>query len=268
VQGFRARVALLMEDWATAATYANKARQGYTLMTGTAYSATTSFSTLGNSEWMWGSLIPASQATIYASFFSHMDIRTGGYAALGGQKKITKALYDQIPATDIRKTVFTVPTPTNLTSTSDPGYNQKKFQVPTAGSWAADYLYMSVAEMYLIEAEALQRQGNDAGARTVLQTLITTRNPSYSAAAFSGTALLNEILLQRRIELWGEGWSLMDIKRLNQGLNRPTGTGNHGAPSYDPGVYTTSPADPRFLMRIPQRELDSNGSMTANDQNP
>src|SRR5450759_1802791 len=91
---------------------------------------------------MWGSLIPASEATIYASFFSHIDIRTGGYAALGGQKKITKALYDFIPTGDVRKTVFTTPTSTNLTSSSDPGYNQKKFQVPVAGSWAADYLYM------------------------------------------------------------------------------------------------------------------------------
>lgn len=265
IQGFRARVALLMEDWATAATYANKARQGYTLMTGTSYAALTAFSSLANSEWMWGSSIPASEATIYASFFSHMDIRTGGYAALGTQKKITKALYDQIPATDVRKTVFTAPA---AATTSDPAYDQKKFQVPVAGSWAADYLYMSVAEMYLIEAEALNRQGNDAGSRTVLQTLITTRNPSYSATSFSGAALLSEILLQRRIELWGEGWSLMDIKRLNQGLNRPTGSGNHGAPSYDPGVYTTNAADPRFLMRIPQRELDSNTAMTPADQNP
>src|ERR1035437_1630946 len=268
IQGFRARVALLMEDWPTAATYANKARQGYTLMTAAQYPATNAFSSLSNSEWIWGSLIPASEATIYASFFSHMDIRTGGYAALGGQKKITKALYDLIPTGDVRKTVFTTPTSTNLTSSSDPGYNQKKHQVPTAGSWAADYLYMRAAEMYLIEAEALTRQGQDATARTVLETLIKTRNPAYSAASFSGASLLNEILLQRRIELWGEGFSLMDIKRLNQGLNRPTGTGNHGAPSFDPGVYTTSPADPRFLMRIPQRELDNNTSLTPADQNP
>src|ERR1035437_1176005 len=179
VQGFRARVALLMEDWPTAATYANKARQGYALLTAAQYPAFSSFSTIGTSEWIWGSLIPASQATIYASFFSHMDIRTGGYAALGGQKKITKALYDLIPTGDVRKTVFTTPTSTNLTSSSDPGYNKKKPQVPTAGSWPADYLYMRAAEMYLIEAEALNRQGQDATARTVVETLIKTRNPAY-----------------------------------------------------------------------------------------
>jgi starch-binding outer membrane protein, SusD/RagB family len=265
IRGFRARTALLMEDWATAATYANRARTGYTLMTAADYTSTAAFSSIQNPEWMWGSNISAADATIYASFFSHMDIRTGGYAALGGQKKITKSLYDQIPTGDVRKAVFNSPA---TATTANPAYNQLKHQVPTAGSWGGDYLYMRAAEMYLIEAEALARQGSDAAARTVLETLIKTRYPAYSAALFSGSALVNEILLQRRIELWGEGFSLMDIKRLNQGLNRPTGAGNHGAPNFDPSVYTTGPADPRFLMRIPQRELDNNAKMTPADQNP
>jgi hypothetical protein len=265
VQGYRARVALVMEDWATAATYANKARQGYTLMTAAQYPTTSAFSSISNPEWMWGSAIPADQATIYASFFSHMDIRTGGYAALGQQKKITKALYDQIPTGDVRQTVFRTP---GTGTTSNPDYNQLKHQVPTAGSWAADYLYMRAAEMYLIEAEALARQGQEAPARTVLETLVKTRFPSYSAAGFSGQALVSEILLQRRIELWGEGFSLIDIKRLNQGLNRPTGPGNHGSPNFNPGVTTTSAGDARMIFRIPQRELDNNSNMTPADQNP
>lgn len=265
VQGFRARVALVMEEWTTAATYANKARQGYTLMTSANYAQRSAFSSISNPEWMWGSLISSSDATIYASFFSHIDISTGGYAALGGQKKITKELYDQINAGDIRKKVFRAPG-SGVAANVD--YNQLKFQVPTAGSWAGDYVYMRAAEMYLIEAEALSRQNNDAQARNVLERLIKTRFPAYDASGFSGSSLTNEILLQRRIELWGEGFALIDIKRLNQGLNRARGTGNHGAPSFDPGVYTTSPADPRFLMRIPRRELDNNSSLTASDQNP
>ncbi|MGV3530681.1 MAG: RagB/SusD family nutrient uptake outer membrane protein [Flavisolibacter sp.] len=266
VQGFRARTALMMEDWATAATYANKARQGYPLLTGAAYTARTAFSSISTPEWMWGSRIPASEATIYASFFSHMDISTGGYAALGSQKKITKALYDQIPATDVRKQIFKTP---GTGTTSDPDYNQHKFQVPdVTNRWDADYVYMRAAEMYLIEAEALARQGQTGPAITVLESLVKTRNPNYSAAGLSGNDLINEILLQRRIELWGEGWALLDIKRLDQGLNRPSGPGNHGAPNFDPGVYTTQPEDPRFLMRIPQRELDNNSSMTPADQNP
>lgn len=263
VHGFQARVALLKEDWATAATKANAARQGYTLMSTAQYQG--GFSQISNPEWMWGSTIPASEATIYASFFSHMDINTGGYAALGQQKKITKALYDQIPVGDVRRTVFKTP---GTGTATNPDYNQLKFRVPTPGSWAADYVYMRAAEMYLIEAEALARQGQDANARTVLETLVKSRYPAYSAAGFSGTALTNEILLQRRIELWGEGFALMDIKRLKTGLNRPTGAGNHGAPNYNPSVYTTGAADNRFLMRIPTKELEANGNMSSADQNP
>lgn len=265
VQGYRARVALVMEDWTTAATYAAKARTGSTLMTTTQYTATSAFSSIAGPECMWGSLIPSAEATIYASFYSHMDVATAGYAALGGQKKITKALYDLIPATDIRKSCFTLPT---STSTSYPAYTQIKMRVPTPGSWAADYTYMRASEMYLIEAEALSRKGDDAGARAALQTLGVARDASFSAATLAGPTLLAAILLQRRIELWGEGFSMIDIKRLKTGLNRPTGAGNHGSPSLDPIVYTLADADPKFVLRIPKRELDNNTSMTPADQNP
>jgi hypothetical protein len=263
VRGFQARVALLEEDWATAATKANQARQGYSLMSQSEYQD--GFSQISNPEWMWGSLITSDKATIYASFFSHIDITNQGYAYLGTQKKITKWLYDQIPVGDVRKTVFKTP---GTGAGADPDYNQHKFHVVTPGSWAADYLYMRASEMYLIEAEALARQNQDAQARTVLEEMVQARNPAYSAGSLNGIDLLNEILLQRRIELWGEGFSLMDIKRLKTGLNRPTGPGNHGSPNLDPSVYTLPDGDPKFLMRIPQRELDNNPAMTSADQNP
>jgi len=262
VQGIRARVALQMEDFPTAATYANKARQGYSLMSRAQY--TQGFSTRTNPEWMWGMEVNTEQATIYASFFSHIDETTGGYAALGTQKKITKALYDQIAAGDVRKDVFQG---TTGATSRNPVYNQRKFKVPTAGSWAADYLFMRVAEMYLIEAEALARTGKPDEARTVLETMVKARYADY-AAPQTGQDLINEILLQRRIELWGEGLSLLDIKRLKTGLNRPTGNGNHGTPNLDAVVYTMPDQDPRFLMRIPQREINANESMTEADQNP
>jgi hypothetical protein len=263
-QGFRARVALLQEDWATAATYANKARQGFTPMSATVYPTRSAFSNITNPEWIWGSYITADLATVYASFFSHMDVGLTSYAQLGGQKKITKALYDQIPTGDVRKTVFQA----TSGSTTNPQYNQLKHRLPSVSSWAADYLYMRAAEMYLIEAEALARQGQDAQAKTVLTSLISTRYAPYDVSSLSNTGLINEILLQRRIELWGEGFSLIDIKRLKTGLNRPTGTGNHGTPNFDPVTYTVADGSGRFLMRIPQAELDVNPGMTAADQNP
>jgi starch-binding outer membrane protein, SusD/RagB family len=266
VQGIRARVALQMEDYPTAATYANKARQGYAPMSTAQYQQ--GFSSVTNPEWIWGMQVINDQSTILASFFSHIDVTVFGYAQAGNmQKKITKALYDQIPAGDVRKTVFRAP---GTGAGVNPDYNQNKFRVQDPTSWAGDYLFMRASEMYLIEAEALARQGagQEAAAKTVLETLVKARYPAYSAAALSGAALINEILLQRRIELWGEGVSLLDIKRLKTGLNRPSGAGNHGTPNLNPNLFTLPDQDPKFLMKIPQRELDANKAMTIADQNP
>jgi len=266
--GLRARVALQMEDFGAAATHANAARQGHTLMTATQYNAANAFSDMGaNNEWIWGLEINTEQATIYASYYSHIDVATGGYAALGTQKKITKWLYDQIEDGDVRKDGFRPP---GTGTSSYPDYNQNKLRVPSPGSWAADYGLMRAGEMYLIEAEALLRQSaaNEDQARTVLESLVKVRYPAYDASGLTGQALLDEIWLQRRIELWGEGFALWDIKRLKQGLNRPTGPGNHGAPNFNPRLYTLPAEDAQFLFRIPQPELANNENMTDADQNP
>ena len=74
--------------------------------------------------------------------------------------------------------------------------------------------------------------------------------------------------MQRRIELWGEGFSLIDIKRSGAGLNRTTGANNHGAPNFNPIVYTLPAASPLYLMKIPQREIDNNPLIPAGAQNP
>ena len=262
VQGIRARVSLTMENWADAATYANKARTGYTPMPSNMY--TDGFNSISNPEWMWGMEVNTTQATVYASFFSHMDANAFDYAQLGGQKKITKSLFDKINPSDVRYKVFKKP---GTGTTNLPDYCQNKFHLANPSAWAGDYLFMRASEMYLIEAEALARQGNTAAAKTTLETLIKARYAGYAAPS-AAPALLDEILLQRRIELWGEGFSLFDIKRLKTGLNRPTGAGNHGSPNFDPKVYVLPPGDPQMIMKIPQTELDVNLSMTAADQNP
>lgn len=264
-QGIRARVALTMEDWPTASSYANKARTGYTPMGSTDYKK--GFNSISSPEWMWGAEVITDQATIYASFFSHMDAQANGgvsYAGLGGQKKITKELYDKINTADVRYTLFKKPG----TGTSGvPDYCQTKFRLANPASWAADYLYMRASEMYLIEAEALARQGSDAAAKTVLETLVKARYAGYSAPA-SGSALLDEIITQRRIELWGEGFGFFDMKRLKNGLNRPTGAGNHGSPSFNPSVTTFADRDYRLAYKIPNKEFETNTAFTTADQNP
>ena len=120
---------------------------------------------------------------------------------------------------------------------------------------------MRSSEMYLIEAEAKVRLGDNAGAATVLSALIKTRDASYVTSTKTGTALLDEILLHRRIELWGEGHRFLDLKRMNAPLNR--NGANHIASVVL--LYDVAPGDVRWEFLIPRREINAN---TAIVQNP
>lgn len=257
VYGMQARVYLSMEKWMEAEQAANAALAGYSLMSNADYKA--GFSNINNSEWMWGADINSESTTIYASFFSMMDNTTPGYAgALGVYKLISKKLYDQIPATDVRKQVFNDPAST--INADLPGYAQLKFIDP--GGFTGDYVYMRVAEMYLIKAEAQARQNKDQDAQQTLYTLISNRDAGYVKSTNTGQALIDEIILQKRIELWGEGITFLDIKRLKEGINR-TGS-NHRSDA----TLVIPAEDPKLTYKIPQREFETNLNMPASQQNP
>lgn len=264
VKGIQARVALQMENYERAATKANEARQGYTLMSAANYQAGFGKAT---SEWMWGLEIPNDQSTIYASFFSHMANTAGGYAGLGSQKLVTRELYEAMSATDARKALVQTPVADN--KGTYPNYSSLKFRLPVTGSWAADYVMMRAGEMFLIEAEALARLGRESEAVTTLETLIKARDAAYVAPATSGQELIEEILLQRRLELWGEGFSILDLKRLNRPVKRMVGTAANGEHVEALIlVKERSITDPQILFRIPQDELNNNKALSPSDQNP
>jgi len=254
--GIYARVALEMGLWEKAKRQAELAAQDYPLMPPDTY--TSGFNDANNVEWMWGSSLSAEQYTAQSiiCFFSHVDQDCPGYASVGATRSITKALYDQIPDTDIRKQVF------NATSRI-----QEKFHVADPTGFDADNLFMRSSEMYLIQAEAEWALGNYPAAKSVLEDLVTARDPSYTApAATADSSFVKEVWKQRRIELWGEGFGYRDMKRQMHGLHRPTGAGNHS-----PGIATLINAeknDPRLLLKIPQTEIDVNDAIGPDDQNP
>lgn len=257
-QGIYARVALVMNDWATARTMASNAINNTSaqLMDSTTYRA--GFNSNTNVEFMWASALSPGQTQDFGnkSFFSFVDAAApSSYAGAGTWRKITKKLQDTIPGTDVRK----------LTFASD--RKQTKFRLAgTQYTW--DVLYMRLAEMYLISAEAKARLA-DASGVTDLETLVKKRNPNYSFATTpytKGSDLLAEVLVQRRIELWLEGFGYIDIQRLKQPLARPTGTGNHTVQN---ALVLTLPAGSnQFLFKIPQSELDANDNIGPSDQNP
>ena len=111
-----------------------------------------------------------------------------------------------------------------------------------------------IAEVYLNRAEALATPGsavlNEAAALADLNTILTARG--LTAVALTGTALYEEILRQRRLELAFEGHRFWDLKRLGRDIVK--------APHYNTVTFT----DARILAAIPQREVDGNPNLKQN----
>lgn len=247
-QGIKARVALTTGNYATASAMANAARTGF-------QPTDDNLSGMNDSndrEWMWGAVLIDEQQTSYASFFSHIDPYFGGYATLGNHKLLSTAVYNFMSATDERKQTFVTIGAKQRVGTKFSGW----------GEWTNDYLFMRAGEMFLIEAEALARQGQDAAAQTVLFNLIKFRDPAYVKSTLTGDALIQHILMHRRADLWGEGQRFFDLKRLNLPLERH----NLGHTESLWNAAGSFPAgDKNFTFLIPKQEIDANPLMVQNE---
>ena len=109
---------------------------------------------------------------------------------------------------------------------------------------------LRIAEVYLNRAEARATPGSpvfdEAAALADLNLILTNRG--LTAVALTGSALYEEIIRQRRIELAFEGHRFFDLKRLGRDLIK--------SPHYNNVMFT----DFRILAPIPQREVDINPS--------
>ena len=212
--------------------------------------------------WMWGIDFTTDNTMALASFWGHMDIFTFSYAGVGDYKGMDRSLWEQIPGSDVRKGQFA-----DAFGNGDllPVWKFWDSGRTVIGdrTWTNDLLYMRVAEMYLIKAEALARSGNEAEAAAALWDLVKERNPEAEdrILALTGQDLLDEIYFQIRIELWGEGKTYLAMKRFGathvRGPNHMDLAGE--AVSYD---------DPRMRFEIPEDEITNNpfisvGSISA-----
>ncbi len=263
-KGLKARVALTMQDWETAARYAAEARSSYTLMSNAEY--VSGFNNYTNPEWMWGSHVIEDQTTYFYSFFAYMSVNFSSTNIRGNPKAINSKLYRLIPLTDVRKQLWdsTGKAFTFLPSAfAKKAYMNKKFQAAGESDSRGDVPYMRVAEMFLIESEAKARLG-DPTATDVLYTLVKNRYAGYVKSTKTGQDLIDEILIQRRIELWGEGFRFLDLKRLNLPLDR---TGSNHSATLTNNLLTVPADDIRWQFLFPQAEINANPAM-KDQQNP
>ena len=287
--GLRARAYLNMEEWSLAAADAAKAAAGYVPASLEEVSKPFLYD-IGEHNWIWGYDMRSdiALANPYATSSSWLRSFSGdGYAAACQVYAcINSLLYDKIPATDVRKgwwvdASLESPLLEDVTwnGVSGPAvagleidnvkmaflpYTNVKFGMYQVGGTTndEDWAFMRVEEMILIQAEGLAKSGKTAEAKVLLENFVQTyRNPSYSVTA-SGRSLEDEIWFQRRIELWGEGFSNSDTRRLNKPLVRF----HKGVQSNVPEAFRFNmPADDGWwLMRFTSAEKNTNLAIVDN----
>ena len=204
-------------------------------------------------SWMWCIDITKENSGGLRTWWGQVDIYTYSYAYAGMAKVMDANLYAQIQKNDVRKYQFD-----KKLRPSWKFYNADR--VGGQQKWESDVHFMRAAEMILIKAEAKARQGQDASAeiaslieqrRADAVTLEGVTIPEDAKGLPTYGSTLDDIYLQWRIELWGEGQGLITLKRfkktIKRGDNHPELKGVEV--SYD---------DSRLTFPIPELEIVDN----------
>ena len=205
VNGLLARAYLLTGQWEEAAKAAAAARQGYSLMTTAAeYEG---FNNISNKEWIWGHPQTLAQSSASYNFYFLDATHVGAYSSFMADPHFRDTFSDG----DIRLELF---------QWMREGYlGYKKFHMRADDT--ADIVLMRASEMLLVEAEALARDGFPEKAVVPLNELRHARGlGDYDLTGKSQQDVIDEILMERRRELWGEGFGITDILRTQQSVKR------------------------------------------------
>ena len=201
------------------------------------------------------------------------NINTQGvnyYQKQSGQIKseyvVAYPFYQLFDNTDVRKTTYIVTSPLGASTYN----NVIKYDGGTGkAAGVQDAKVLRTAEVLLNRMEA-EYYTNPAAAVADLVLLKTNRYTGYNSAAdltLTGTALLNEILKQRRLELAFEGDRFFDLKRRNQAVVRDGTKGElsdgTGTP-YLPAFLNLAAGDNKFQLPYPFAETNFNKNLRQN----
>lgn len=239
IYAISARVYQVMEDWPKAETAAQNARQNYPL---NASEYTNGFVDFTADEWLWAMPQSADQTNYYwGAPHSQADHRVTSYR--GTYFNIN--FVNLFSASDVRNMFV------NHYRVSDSDYRARVTTKFSFSNFEYDIPIIRSPELMLIEAEAKARQGNDVEAASILFQLQSNRDSSATASGNTGDDLIEEILVERRKELYAEiGVEWFDAKRLRRGIPRD---GNHRLLDSE-----LTPDDLKFFLKIPQEEIDAN----------
>lgn len=258
VSGLLSRVYLYKGDWANCITAANDA-----------LGATPNVPTRANFAGIW-----IDDASNNGVLFKVRNTKLDNlpaqgvnyYQTVSGERKseyLVEYNFKQLfTATDIRTSTYIAVGPFNGKS-----YNHviKYNGRPGDPAGVVDGKVLRTAEVLLNRAEAYYKNSNPTAALADLVLLKSNRYSSYVPETLSGQALLDEIYLQRRLELAFEGDRFWDLKRRNLPVVRDGTKGDIADGTGVPYVFTTlAVGDHRFQLPYPQEEVNYNTSFKQN----
>lgn len=242
-----------------------------------------------NNAWIWGLTTTSENLNNLLTFISHMSGEAAWGYARYAQFGVSKRLYDAIPDADWRKHSWLDPEREDYYPYKFAGneadkddflngmpaardYQALKFR-PAQGECsdfnvgnAGDFCMMRIEEMYFIEAEAMYHLEPAEGVKLLQDFIKDYRYSSYDriSAGADENAFLTELLLQKRIEFWGEGILFYDYKRMDMGITRSYPGSNHA------GVYklNTVGRSPQWNIVVTRREFQNNTAITEETNNP
>lgn len=282
-----ARAAITRCDYQNAAKYAEMiiANPKYKLMSNEEYKAGFSYP---NNEWIWYVYSDVEQDIRFYSFAAYIAYNSTATQCKTYPKLISKELFDKIPASDIRRSLFLDPTgytytaATGAASTKLKNHAYELYPELSANS-AKIYAYMNfkfiqnsqpgvanlclfrTAEMYYLAAEAEYFLNNPKKVQELLVevTKASGRDPSYSCTKTS-EELLNEIKTYKAFDLWAEGQEFFDLKRWKDSIVRKAWV--NGGNFNSAYAITISPSDCNgWVYMIPVRETNYNPLIFGNE---
>lgn len=214
VLGLLSRATLYSRDWEKARTYSEALldKNDY-LMNESEYNA--GFNNVVNKEWIWGH--PQTPEQSNASYqFHYLDVtKDGSYYYSFNADPYFRTLFND---GDYRKKMIFWATDPGKNPSEEAFVWMRYAKFKFRDNLTADIVLMRTSEIYLINAEAKARL-EDETAITRLNELKTARGAD-NVSGLEGQDLLDAIWLERRKELFGEGFALVDIIRNQQTVVR------------------------------------------------
>ncbi len=173
---------------------------------------------------------------------------------------VSKEFYDKFLATDIRKAAYIKTGPFGGHTYN----NVSKYDGRGSGTRnLVDVKVIRLEEAYLNKAEAEYRL--NGGGLSSLDKIRSNRYSSFVPGSETGVALLDAILLERRLEFAFEMDRFYTLKRLNLPVERSTTDGHFADGTGTPPEFPTLAAgDFRWQFPIPQDEIDINANLQQN----